>query len=91
MENLSGQSERSHATPYRALRIVNRHAAAGVGVSPDLKVYTISDPKALIENGRWPPPRLDARQQPPGGAGLADGCQWWPSRPPDGRELAAAT
>ena len=49
MENLSGQSERSHATPYRALRIVNRHAAAGVGVSPDLKVYTISDPEALSE------------------------------------------
>ena len=48
-ETLPGQRERSDATPCRALRIVNRHAAAGVGVSPDLKVYTISDPEALSE------------------------------------------
>ena len=46
---MPGQRERSDATPCRALRIVNRHAAAGVGVSPDLKVYTISDLEALNE------------------------------------------
>jgi len=62
-------------------------------VSPELRFYTISDREALSELVAVL--RLDStlasRQQPPGGDGLADGWQWWPTRAPDGRELAAAT
>ena len=57
-------------------------------VSPELKVYTISDREALSELVAGL--RLDwtlasnLRE-------VADGWQWWPTRTPDGRELAAAT
>ena len=62
-------------------------------VSPDLKVYTISDLEALSElvAGLRLDSTLASMQQPPTVAGLPDGWQWCPSRAPDGRELGAAT
>jgi len=57
-------------------------------VSPELKVYTISDREALSELVAGL--RLDwtlasnLRE-------VADGWQWWPTRALDDRELAAAT
>ena len=69
-----GKGNGQTATPCRALRIVDRHAAAGVARSQ--RVHHLS-PGGSQRACRWATPRVDARQRPPAVpvAGLPDGWQ----------------